>query len=308
MKVTRLQIEEFVSRTKGVSVIGNKNIVIERAVSLSNIGPGCISWVKPGTLHNNNLDKQSDFALVCDEKFYASLKNSSGGGYYIISTNPKLIFSKIVNHFFPGTKRTGIHPTAFVEQDAVIGKETFIGPFTYIGNCRIGKNVTIHGHCHIYDGVTIGDRVTVHAGTVIGSDGFGYSRDEQNAVIKFPHIGGVIIEDEVEIGANTCIDRGALENTIIKRGAKIDNLVHIAHNVVIEENAFIIANAMIGGSTTVGKNSWIAPSVSVLQQRNIGANAMIGIGAVVLADVPPGEVWAGVPARKLKDNNTGSAE
>jgi UDP-3-O-[3-hydroxymyristoyl] glucosamine N-acyltransferase len=308
MKITPLQIEEFVSKNEGISVLGNKNIIIERVVSLNNIGPGCISWARPGTLPVNDLDKQKDFALVCDVQFYASLKKSSGSGYYIICKNPKLIFSKLVEHFFSETKKTGIHPTAFVEQSAFVGKETFIGPFSYVGNCRIGNNVTIHGHCHIYDGVTIGDHVTIHAGTVIGSDGFGYSRDEQNAAIKFPHLGGVIIEDGVDIGANTCIDRGALGDTIIKKGAKIDNLVHIAHNAVIEENAFIIANAMIGGSTTVGKNTWIAPSVSILQQRSIGANSIIGMGSVVLTDIPPAEVWAGVPARKLKDNNSGSNE
>jgi len=140
----------------------------------------------------------------------------------------------------------------------------------------------------------------IHAGAVIGSDGFGYTRNEEGLVEKFPHMGGVVIEDDVEIGANTCIDRGALGNTFIGRSVKIDNLVHIAHNVVIEENSFIIANAMIAGSVQIGKNAWIAPSASVLQQLKIGDNALVGVGSVIRENVPANETWAGVPARKIE--------
>jgi len=117
---------------------------------------------------------------------------------------------------------------------------------------------------------------------------------------RFPHIGGVQIEDDVEIGANTCIDRGTLGNTRIRKGAKIDNLVHIAHNVDVGENTAIIANAMIAGSTKIGANTWIAPSACLRDAINIGKDATVGLAALVTKDIPDGELWAGFPARKIR--------
>ena len=159
----------------------------------------------------------------------------------------------------------------------------------------------IHGNIFIYDQVSIGSDVTIHSGTVVGADGFGYEKDENGEVFKFPHIGGVIIENDVEIGANTCIDKGSLGNTLIKRGAKIDNLVHIAHNVEIGENTFVIANAMVGGSTKIGDNAWIAPSVSLMNGISIGKDVTIGMSSLVTKAIPDGETYAGSPAKPLKE-------
>jgi UDP-3-O-[3-hydroxymyristoyl] glucosamine N-acyltransferase len=136
---------------------------------------------------------------------------------------------------------------------------------------------------------------------VIGSDGYGYQRNENLIFEKFPHMGGVIIEDNVDIGSNTCVDRGALGNTIIKEGAKIDNLVHIAHNVVIGRHCAIIANAMLGGSVVIADYSWVAPSASILNQVSIGKKVTVGMAAVVTKNIPDGETWAGVPAKPLKE-------
>ena len=133
------------------------------------------------------------------------------------------------------------------------------------------------------------------------SNGFGYSRNEEFEFEKFPHVGGVIIEDNVEIGANTCIDRGALGNTVIKTGTKIDNLVHIGHNCVIGKHCAIIANSMLGGSVVIKDYSWIAPSASILNQLSIGEKVTIGLGSVVNKSVPDGETWMGVPAKPLKE-------
>ncbi|MDX9907755.1 MAG: UDP-3-O-(3-hydroxymyristoyl)glucosamine N-acyltransferase, partial [Bacteroidales bacterium] len=128
----------------------------------------------------------------------------------------------------------------------------------------------------------------------------GYQRNSYNKLEKFPHIGGVIIEDDVEIGANTCIDRGTLGNTVIKKGAKVDNLVHVAHNVTIGNHAAIIANTMIGGSTVIEDYAWIAPSVSLMNGLSVGKGATAGLGAVVTKNIPDNETWAGNPARPME--------
>jgi UDP-3-O-[3-hydroxymyristoyl] glucosamine N-acyltransferase len=223
------------------------------------------------------------------------------GKTFVVVADPKLVFAGIVNSLFVERPAWGIHPTASVDPAANVHEETYIGPFTYVGRADIARGAIIYGHVHIYDGVRIGENTIIHAGTVIGADGFGYLRAADDSVASFPHVGGVDIEDDVEIGANTCIDRGSLGNTIVRRGAKIDNLVHIAHNVVVGRDAFVIANAMIGGSTVLGDGSWISPSATLRDAIRIGRGSTVGLGAVVTKDVPDAEVWAGTPARPLAE-------
>lgn len=150
--------------------------------------------------------------------------------------------------------------------------------------CKIikGKNVQIGDNCSI------------------GNDGFQYIKDVDGGLIKFPHFGNVILEDDVEIANNTCIDRGALSNTIIRKGVKIDNLVHIAHNVEIGENTQVIALSMIAGSVKIGKDCWISPSSCIKNQLTIGDNVLIGMGAVVISDVESDSVMVGNPAKLLR--------
>ena len=149
-------------------------------------------------------------------------------------------------------------------------------------------------NCTIAAGVRIGCNCT------IGLPGFGYEKDQAGAYWRFPHLGGVRIEADVEIGSNTCIDRGSLGDTVIGRGCKIDNLVHVAHNVVLGNNAVVIANTMLGGSVTIGAGAWVAPSVTIMNQATIGAGATLGLGAVVLKDVAPGQVIVGNPGKVLE--------
>lgn len=215
--------------------------------------------------------------------------------------NPKLCFLRIVDAFFTEETAYQIHSTAITHPKAVISSKCSIGPFSFIGKCEIQEGTIIYGHCYIYDNVFIGKNVIIHAGAVIGSDGFGYQRNKQGVFEKFPHIGGVIIKDNVEIGSNTSIDRGTLGNTILEEGVKVDNLVHIAHNVKVGKHSAIIANTMIGGSTTIGDYSWVAPSVSLRDQINIGMNVTVGMGAVVTKDIPDNETWTGTPAIPLNE-------
>jgi len=216
-------------------------------------------------------------------------------------SDPKLCFSIVVNKYFVEKPKPGIHPSSVIHPSAKIHSSVYIGPNCSIGIAEIGEDSILYGNIFIYDNVKMGKYVTINSGTVIGAEGFGYNRMKDGTSIQFPHLGGVIIEDDVEIGSNTSIDRGALANTIIKKGAKIDNLVHIAHNVIIEEDAWIIANAMIGGSTIIGKTAYIGPSTCIRDVIKIGTEALIGMGSVVTKNVPDSEIWAGNPARPLKE-------
>lgn len=304
MAYTVKEIVEYIGASVPIEVKGNQNLSINKAVTLEKADSSSLVWIKPGTAGLSRiLEGKKGILFVCNPETFNQLNLLAGDNCFLITEDPRHLFSKITAHFFSPAFSPGIHPTAFIHPEAVIGNNCFIGPFCYVGKSVLGDNVILHGHCFIYDNVIIGNEVQIHAGTVIGSDGFGYIQNKTGKPQKFPQLGGVIIEDNVEIGANTCIDRGSLDNTIIRKGVKIDNLVHIAHNVVIGENSFIIAHAMIGGSTVIGKNAWVSPSASILQQLNVGENSLIGMGAVVLKDVPANEVWAGIPAKKIKDKD-----
>ena len=238
--------------------------------------------------------------IICDPAVDTQAPGVAGKTFVVVA-DPKLVFAGIVNALLVERPAWGIDPTASVDPAANVHDEVYVGPFTYVGRADIASGTIIYGHVHIYDGVRIGRNVIIHAGTIIGADGFGYLRAEDGSVTSFPHVGGVEIEDDVEIGANTCIDRGSLGNTIVRRGAKIDNLVHIAHNVVVGRNAFVIANAMIGGSTVLGDGSWVSPSATLRDAIRIGRDATVGLGAVVTKDVPEAEIWAGTPARPMAE-------
>ena len=216
----------------------------------------------------------------------------------IVVKNPKLFYARLVNQQLK-KKPQGIHPTAVISPNAKIASGCYIGPHVCIGDAEIGENTFIHSNCSIYDHVKIGKNVIIDAGCVIGADGFGFVRDDEGVPVPFPQLGGVIIEDDVEIGANSCIDRGALQDTIIRKGVKIDNLVHIGHNAEIGEYTYIITCTAIGGSTKIGKRCWIAPSF-ILNKIQIGDDATVGYGATVLKSVPAGATYMGTPAMEVQ--------
>ena len=221
----------------------------------------------------------------------------------LIVKNPRLSFLRLISAVFTAEHPHGIHPTAVIDPEAVIHDSVYIGPFTYVGKCEIGKDTVIHGHVHIYTGnVKIGKNVVVHAGTIIGVDGFGYARNENNELEFFPSCGGGGIEDNVEIHSNVNIDRGTLSNTVIGQGTKIDKFCHIGHNVVIGNHSVITAHTMIGGSAKIGDYVWIAPCTSILNGGiKIGSRAFIGMSAVVTKDVPDDVSVMGSPARPIPE-------
>ncbi len=288
--------------SKNAKVIGKKeNVYFTKISSIDRVDSETLDWINP-----TRKDKQEIFnnskamIIICDNSIEID-DNKINGKCIIIVDNPKLIFLRIANKLFTQFIKPEIHPTSFITEEAQIGDNTYIGPFTFVGKSKIGNNTIIYGNCHIYDNVVIGDNVIIHAGTVIGADGFGYVRNENDEFEKFPHVAGVIIENNVEIGSNTSIDRGSLTDTIIKEGAKIDNLVHIAHNVIIGKHTAVIANSMIGGSTKIGDYSWIAPTASLKEQLKIGNRVVIGVAAVVTKNVPDNETWTGSPARPMNE-------
>lgn len=242
--------------------------------------------------------------LICnadanlDADLDAGLKHESS---LVFVTEPRLAFIRAVTAYFAPRISRGIHPTAVIAVGAKVHETASIGPYTVVDSeCEVGRDSVLHAHIHLYPKTRLGAGVVVHSGTVIGADGFGYARSGEGDVDKFPHLGGVRIEDDVEIGSNTSIDRGTLADTVIRRGAKVDNQVHIAHNADIGEGAFVIAQSLVAGSCTVGARSWISPSSALMNGVSVGDDAVVGLGAIVLRSVEPQTTVVGNPARLLQ--------
>ncbi|MEP7037261.1 MAG: UDP-3-O-(3-hydroxymyristoyl)glucosamine N-acyltransferase, partial [Acidobacteriota bacterium] len=255
--------------------------------------------------------------LLVPEDFEAKLPCSC-----IKVKNPKLGFAKIAEKLHPFKWRTeDNHKTAIIDSPLENILANFIGAFVTIGedcfinygtqildgvrigiNVSIGKNSIIHPNCIIYDNVSIGHDCVIHAGTIIGADGFGYVRDGANGYVKFPQIGTVVIEDNVEIGANSCVDRGALGETRIGEGTKIDNLVQIAHNVQIGKRVIIAAQTGISGSTIIEDDCVIGGQVGIGDHATVKSGAIIGSQAGVLPHkIVRAGVWWGTPVQPLDE-------
>ncbi len=233
--------------------------------------------------------------------------------------NPRIAFAKALAIFFPEPKfAPGIHPTAAIAQSAQIDPTAHIGPHCTVGErVKIGANVVLQAGDFIGDDSALGDgtnlfpnvtiysrsqigrRVRIHSGTVIGSDGFGYVFDT-SFHRKVPQIGNVIIGDDVELGSNCSVDRAALGSTIIGRGTKIDNLVHIAHNVEIGEHCIICGQVGFAGSTKMGNYVVLAGQVGIGGHLKIGDRVTVGSKSGVMHNIPDGETWLGLPAQPDK--------
>jgi UDP-3-O-[3-hydroxymyristoyl] glucosamine N-acyltransferase len=234
--------------------------------------------------------------------------------------NPHLAFAKILTLFFEKPYQPkGVDSHTWISPTARLGKDLTLYPFVYIGDrCSIGDRVTLYpGVCigedstigedsifypnvSIYSGTVIGKRVILHSGVVIGSDGFGYVKEGKKNV-KIPQIGRVEIEDDVEIGSNTTVDRATLGKTIIRKGVKIDNLVQVAHNVVIGEDSILCGQVGISGSTKIGSNVTLAGQVGVADHIEIGDNVMVGGQSGVMNDLPPNQGYTGSPAQPHRE-------
>jgi UDP-3-O-[3-hydroxymyristoyl] glucosamine N-acyltransferase len=274
----------------------------------------------------------TDLTFVTDARYLSRLLASRAGAVILPesappadrpalrSANPYLTLARALAALHPtGPAHAGIHPSAVVAGDARVDPEASIGPLCVIGagaeigagtvldaQVFLGAEVRIGRECRIYPQVTLrertqlGDRVTVHAGAVIGADGFGYAR-EGARYVKIPQVGQVIIEDEVEIGANATIDRATLGATRIGRGTKIDNLVQIAHNVQVGEDTVIVAQVGISGSTRIGRRVTLAGQVGIVDHVTIGDDVIVGAQAGVTKDIPEGTIVWGTPAAPQRE-------
>jgi UDP-3-O-[3-hydroxymyristoyl] glucosamine N-acyltransferase len=194
-----------------------------------------------------------------------------------------------------------VGPLAVVEAEAVIGPRSRVGALSFVGRRAVlGEDVRLHPRVVVREGVHIGNRVIVHSGAVLGADGFGYAFDGR-AHRKIPQVGGLRIDDDVEVGANSAIDRATLGETIVRRGTKIDNLVQIGHNCDVGEDVILVSQVGIAGSSRVGNRAMLAGQVGVADHVTIGAGAILTAKSGVPNDVPPGEVWSGIPSRPTSE-------
>lgn len=303
---------------KKIASLINGEIVGNSEISFTRLAPFFAASEKELTFAADekmlkNIDKCNAGALIVPK--ISNLPKDKT--FIVVDENPREIMPILLNHFKPKVKpfEKPIEDSAVIDETANVSKIN-----TYIGhNVKIGKNVVIYPNVSIFEGTEIGDGTIVYPnvtirefckigkrcifqpGAVIGSDGFGYIKVKGNNV-KIEQIGNVILEDEVEIGANTCVDRGAIGDTIIKKGTKIDNLVHIAHNDIIGSNCFIIAQVGISGSVEVGDNTTLAGQVGVAGHLKIGNNVVIAAKSGVTNNVPDGKQMSGFPLREHIDD------
>ena len=283
-------IADYLKRT-----IEGEDIDILSFSSLSNVLENSVVFA--------NKFNQNYVALLNEHKVLALVSKDYVGKLacpYILSNNPRLDFVRVVQEFFIKKPEASIHPSAVVEEGAMIGKNVSIGPHCHISATSvIGDNTIIQANVTLLNKVTLGTNCYIEPGTVLGGEGFGYEYDEDGVPIHFPHTGDIVIGNNVCIGSNTCIDRGTIDSTIIEDDVKIDNLVHIGHNVHVRKNTLIVAGTVICGGVQIGENCWISPNASLHQKITVGDNAKVGIGAVVIGRVREGQTVFGIPAKKL---------
>jgi UDP-3-O-[3-hydroxymyristoyl] glucosamine N-acyltransferase len=311
MKFTARQIAEVLNG----KVEGDPEVVVSGLAKIEEGLPGTMTFLA-NPIYIPHIYTTKASVIVVNEDFVPTQPIE---GTLIRVENAYASFAKLLEIYQNMlSDKKGISSLAFISKTAKIGEEVYIGEFVSVGeNVVIGNNVRLFPQTFIGDNVTIGDKTTVfagvkiyhdcvvgrdctlHAGIVIGADGFGFAPVTDNQYKKLIHAGNVVIHDNVEIGANTTVDRATLGSTVIRSGAKIDNLIQIAHNVEIGENTVIAAQTGISGSTKIGKNCLIAGQVGIIGHLNIGDNVKIGAQSGIEHDIRDGEVFLGTPALEV---------
>jgi UDP-3-O-[3-hydroxymyristoyl] glucosamine N-acyltransferase len=320
-----MKLGELVERLGGELVQGNPEWMVDGVNSVEMAGALELVFAEDAASAAEALASSAGGIVL-----RAGLAEPYPPGYCIVETEqPRLWFALAAKFLKPLPPPSGVHPAAVIGQQIELGENVTIGAcaviedYAHIGSgtrieagavigqgVRIGEDCRIYPRAVLYPGTTLGNRVVVHAGAVLGADGFGYVRDEKTgAYTQFPQQGTLVIEDDVEIGANTTIDRGALGETRIRRGTKFDNLVHVGHNCEIGEDVILVALTGISGSSTVGNGAVIAGQVGIGDHAHVGPGVILGGQAGVLSGktvtneglgVKPGTVLWGTPARPLK--------
>ena len=327
------------SRTKKEKDIGGEGGSVLTAAAIAELVGGTLRGDANAGVHSvASLDRAAAGQLsFCGSEKYAPLLSGTAASVVLLSPDvaeeqtraaarivvdkpQEALLSLLPRLYRVPPRQPGVHPTVVIGRGARLGADAAIGPHVHIGdgavlgdrvtldaNCTIGAGVMLGDDVHFFPGVTaysgtrVGKRVSIHAGACLGSDGFGYVyRNGRHE--KIPHVGGCIIEDDVEIGAGTTIDRGSIDDTVIGAGTKIDNLVHVAHNVRIGRLVLIAAQTGISGSVRIEDGVAIGGQAGLAGHHTIGKGARIGAQAGVFGDVPPGETWSGYPARPHRES------
>lgn len=313
---SRILTAAAIAEATGGVLVGDGSVVVTTVAALDRAGPDQLTFLANARYAPLFADSEAGVALVTPE-----LQNLPGKvRARVVVAQPHDAMLSLLGTLYPAsTHAPGVHQTAVVGRGAQIGERVSIGPYVVIGegavigagtridaHAVIGDGVTIGIECHVFPGVTLypgtilGERVRLHAGVRLGSDGFGYvfrgGRHE-----KIPHVGRCIVESDVEIGANTTIDRGSIDNTVIGAGTKIDNLVQIGHNVRVGRLCIIMSQVGISGSVRVEDGCIIAGQAGLAGHHTIGRGARVGAQAGVFGDVPAGETWSGYPARPHRE-------
>ncbi len=308
-----LTVAELAQRL-GCPFEGDGEKIIRGVASLESAGEGDLVFLAHPKFRPLFEQAEASAAIV-------SLEEKQGKIPYLRSKTPNLTFLKAIRIFFqPYLPESGIHPKAVVAESAKIGKDVSVGAYSVVGKeveigdgtiifphvdiypyAKIGTGCILHSQVTVREGCILGNRVFLQNGAVIGADGFGYARKGDGTHVKIPQMGTVILEDDVEVGANTTIDKAAMDKTIIRRGTKIDNLVQIAHSVEIGENTIVISQAGIAGSSKIGKNVIIAGQAGIPDHVQIGDNSIIAAQAGVIGSLPAGSKVAGSPHMKNKE-------
>ena len=304
MKKTLRELAELVEGC----VIGDAEILVEGITGIDEAGSMDLTFAVPPHLDRAAASQAAAVIIPASVETYAKPA--------IRVANPRIAFTRLLTLFNPRPRvEHGVHPMAvvgknvsiaktasvmahvFVGDDAVIGEGSILYPHTFVGEGSIiGNDCIVHPNVTLRERTLLGDRVIVQSGVVIGGDGFGYVTVDGEH-LKVPQVGNVVIENDVEIGSNTAIDRATTGSTIVKRGTKIDNLVHIAHNDVIGEHCFIVAQTGISGSVTVGHHVTLAGQTGTAGHINIGSNSVFIGRAGITKDTPDNYFGAGTPAR-----------
>jgi len=321
-----MKLGELMEALGGTLVAGDSGKAVEGVNSVELARATDLVFAEDAASAAQALASQAGLVVLPEAGVEADAQTASPARCVVAAAQPRLWFAQAARLLAPVLPVTGVHPTAVVGERVRLGENVTIGPGAVIGEdavigagsrieagAVIGKGVEIGEGCRIYPrailypGTTLGNRVVVHAGAVLGADGFGYVRDSvTGAYTQFPQQGTLLIGDEVEIGANSTVDRGALQQTKIGRGTKIDNLVHVGHNCQIGEDVILVALTGIGGSSTVGRGAVIGGQVGIADHVEIDGGVILGAQAGVpshkklsLGGLKPGTVFWGTPARPL---------
>ena len=295
MQFTAKQIADFI----GGRVEGNENATVSTFAKIEEGQEGAITFLSNPKYTPYIYESKASIVLINEDVVLEKPVNTT----LIRVKNAYECVAKLLQMYAASLpKKTGVHPLAFVAESAQIGKDVYIGPFTYVGEgVKIGDGSMINPNVTIYDGCQIGKHVTIHAGSVIGADGFGFAPNTEGYE-KIPQLGIVIIEDDVEIGANTCIDRSTMGQTVIHKGVKLDNLIQVAHNCEIGENTVMSAQVGMAGSTKIGSWCMVGGQAGFAGHIHVADKTMVGAQCGVINNTKGnGENLIGSPAMDPKD-------